>query len=288
MGVILAVFLSGSAEADNLLLTGVQVSPDARRIVITCDAPGAKHQAFIVGTPARLVIDLDSVTLGKVPTKIPVDRGSIREIRVGHAQARTRVVVDFGEQTVPPFKIARVSNLIVVALEQGAAAKPPAASVKPVAAKPRAAEAAPAVKEPIPVPRSTPATPRDSVGVRDNLVVVEFRDPNFPKRTHRMAVEMDFASRAVRTVTLSDSDGSMKRFDVAAPQPQPQASAAENKVNRGPRKNPDIPPPDTFDKPKPVSRSIQEPAASTQRPIPVRAAPFRLEQYRLEAKDTGD
>ena len=103
-----------AAESANI--TSVQVAPDLKQISIKCDGPVGKHSAFVIQKPYRLVLDMESTGLGKIPTKINVGRNPLNEIRLGYANSRARVVMDFGDNPVPSFKVDKQSNGILVSL----------------------------------------------------------------------------------------------------------------------------------------------------------------------------
>ncbi|MGB6066534.1 MAG: AMIN domain-containing protein, partial [Desulfomonilaceae bacterium] len=134
-------------EAANI--TSVQVAPDLKQITITCDRPIGRHSAFVIRQPFRLVVDLESTGLGNIPRRINVARNPLSEIRVGYANSRARVVVDFGEHPVPPFKVYEQNNSLVVCLGIGVAILPVSPARKPAVD----------VRRPMPQPKVTAVGP---------------------------------------------------------------------------------------------------------------------------------
>ncbi|MFC1834526.1 AMIN domain-containing protein [Thermodesulfobacteriota bacterium] len=92
------------------------IKPDHAGKVITIKTKGTvgKHRARVIGEPNRLVIDFEGTQVGKMPPRNNPGRGNINEIRVGHSKGRARVVLDFGNNAVPAFKIERKRDRIRV------------------------------------------------------------------------------------------------------------------------------------------------------------------------------
>ncbi len=139
------------AEAANI--TSVQVAPDLKQITIRCDGPIGRHSAFVIRQPFRLVVDLESTGLGNIPRRISVARNPVSEIRIGYANSRARVVVDFGGHPVPSFKIYKQNNSLVVNLGIGAAmsqaspARKPAVDLRKAPPQPKVTAAGPAARK---------------------------------------------------------------------------------------------------------------------------------------------
>ncbi len=111
---------AGSGE-----VTGVQLEPDQRRIVISTKGIVGKSLAHVIGRPNRLVMDFENMTVGKVPRKISGDKREICEIRVGNHRSRARLVVDFHDNPVPAFQIRPVNNQVFVIFGNSLAAYMP-------------------------------------------------------------------------------------------------------------------------------------------------------------------
>jgi len=215
----LAASWSGAPAAAIPNITGVQVSPDARQIMIKGDGPLGKHSAFVISHPHRLVVDFEAAGLGAVPAKTKIHEGPINEIRMGRVNSRSRVVADFGDNAVPPFKIHLQGNLLVIALGDSpfSAARAGAISTpSPVAAR--------ALNKPRPGARSTKTPPQadknpgmtiKASGIKDSLVFLELADKGNPKRVYRLAISCDLAARQIRNATLSDDSGAVRRFELA-------------------------------------------------------------------------
>jgi len=226
------------AYASNI--TAVQVSPDARQIMIKGDGPLGKHSAFVINQPYRLVVDFDAAGLGPLPRRTKINGNPINEVRLGTVNSRSRVVADFGENPVPPFKIHLRGNLVVIALDDwpsstarvGTAPRPLPSSAKisdKPSARPRLAKASPKAEE------RTGLVIRTS-GTKDSLVYVELADRSDPSRVYRLAIDCDLGARRIRHATLSDKAGTVRRFELAAVNPRQDSQQEESKPIVGPRR----------------------------------------------------
>jgi hypothetical protein len=159
--------------------------------------------------------------------------------------------VDFGDQPVPPFKVYRQDNTIVVALEPGSVGAPrttssraPDSSFRVQTNRPQAVHTHPAVRpgnsSGQAAARSRPAeTPELLVkasGANDDLVFVELADRRDPRRTYRLVVDVDKGASRVRNVTLSDARGNLRRFDVGVRTRPEDGAETPRKPAAGPRK----------------------------------------------------
>ncbi|MFH0826174.1 MAG: AMIN domain-containing protein, partial [Pseudomonadota bacterium] len=104
-------------------VTGVKLDDDGRQIVITVKGTAGTHLARAIGGPNRLVLDLDDVGIGQVPRTVKAGKGGIHEIRFGTYKGKARMVVDYQNNTVPPFEVKREGDTFIVALG-GAASGP--------------------------------------------------------------------------------------------------------------------------------------------------------------------
>jgi AMIN domain len=223
--------------AEQVNITSVQVAPDLKHISIKCDGPVGRHSTFVIQKPYRLVLDLESTGLGKIPAKIHVGRNPVNEIRLGYANSRARIVVDFGENPVPPFKVDKQSNSLLVNLGVKAGAWQPKPAPKPAAklqkdpVQPKAVAQAPATKK---ADSSTVSV--KSAGVADDLVFVELVHKKDPKRTYRLVIDLDVEELQVRQASVSDGQGHLKRFDLSSSQSDNESSSPAVQPRVGPRR----------------------------------------------------
>ncbi|AFM25338.1 AMIN domain-containing protein [Desulfomonile tiedjei] len=220
---LLVVVVVGTAFADPTTLTAVQLSPDLRVLTVTFQGQPGKHSAFVIENPSRLVIDFDETALARITTRVPVHREPVDMIRIGQENGRARVVVDFGNHPVPPFKLDRRHDSVVVHLGSGSIGGRPA---------PPKQQQAQAVKPKPPTAResrlnSPPAKRNDlnvkSAGIAENLIYVEVTDEKDPKRAYRLVFDLDKTDFSVRGATVSDPTGSVRRFHLVSSESTPQA-----------------------------------------------------------------
>jgi len=200
--------------AEEGAITGVTLTRDLNHVVIQHNGRIGNYSTCVLGNPFRLVLDVGSTHLAQIPAKIKVDRSPISEIRLGYANSRSRVVVDFGDNPVPPFTIERGARDITLkmgkrlALGADRGGKPEKHQEKE---SPWAKAAASTV---------APKKPGSAIRVKathvdDNRVVVDVADTRDPSKTYLLAVELDRQDLSVQGATLSDARGIVKRFVLA-------------------------------------------------------------------------
>lgn len=223
--------------AESAYITSVQVAPDLKQISIKCDGPVGKHSAFVIQKPYRLVLDLDATGLGKIPPKISVGGNPLNEIRVGYANSRARVVMDFGDHSVPSFKIDRQNNSLLVSLGPTSGAWQPRPAAKP-AAQLQKAPVQPKAVTPVPTSKKADSSKVSvkTAGVTDDLIFVELASKKDPKRTYRVVIDVDVEALQVRQATVSDPQGHLKRFDLASSKSGNESSSPSIKPSVGPRR----------------------------------------------------
>lgn len=205
-------------EHEGASIIGVQSSHDLKQIKIKFSGKAARPIAYVVERPYRLIMDFQSIGLGNVPAKMTVNRGLIQEIRTGSNSSRARVVVDFGENPVPPFNVSTQNELVILTLNktQQSAEKFKSAPEKSTAA-PRIHSDRPS-SAPAPLDRrSEHPDSRLSVkeaALNDDSIFVELADPKDPTRTYRIVMDLDHDSLQLRTAIFSDPFGNVKRFDM--------------------------------------------------------------------------
>jgi AMIN domain len=237
---LMTVALFGQARAEDRKILGVQVSPDLKRITIKCDGPAGRPSSFIIRHPYRLVLDMQSTALGSIPRKISVDRDPIREIRLGFLNERARVVIDFGDNVVPPFKIENVNNDIVVNLDRGATGAFSKGRHAPVSGST-------AQSGPSKIPEAGRTHPRSHAAriavkhsrVVNNKLYVDLINRNEPKMSYKLAINLDPKAMAPTNATLTDLKGNKRKFKISATtQTVPDAPSNHVKSLVGPRKEP--------------------------------------------------
>ena len=219
-------------------IIGVQPSQDLKQIKIKFSGKATRPVAYIVERPYRLVVDFDSTGVGHVPSKMTINRGLLREIRTGSNSTRARVVLDFGENPVPPFSVLRQSELVVLHIGKNAQ------SVEKPKPSPEKNTAAP--RPPLGRSSEVPSEDRRSenmdshflvkgAGLSQDLIFVELADRKDPKRNYRLVLDFNYDDLQLRTATFSDALGNVKRFDLALntePGKDPMANSASPSTSR--------------------------------------------------------
>jgi type IV pilus assembly protein PilQ len=127
LGCLLVALMCGSAWADSGEITGVTLDAANKRIVIASKGDVGKHSVRVIGHPNRLIMDVDQASLGKVQRRISGGKNDIHEIRVGTYKSSARLVVDFRDMPVPPFKVHREDNQFLISFGSSMAGELPGA-----------------------------------------------------------------------------------------------------------------------------------------------------------------
>lgn len=99
-------------------LTRVKVTPDLRRVIVTCDGQMSAHGTFAIDPPSRLIIDVPGTRLGDVLRKTRYGKGSGLTVEVRETKAGARIVLDFGGASVPEHRIERLGNCLMVLFKE--------------------------------------------------------------------------------------------------------------------------------------------------------------------------
>ncbi len=229
----LLLFANGAVGSATGFLTDVQIAKDQKRIVVRHDGEIGKHAAFVFERPQRLVIDFPSTALGNAPRKINVNGNEIREIRLGQTPSRARLVLDFGSNPVPPFRIQRMDGAVLVTLG-GSGARSEDDPERPAVGPRKALSFATStsVKEAPKKSRTSPLLVKKA-GVEDELVYVELVDKNMSGKTYRLVVDCSLRELVVRHASLSDEAGTLKSFDLAESSAGKRTSQANLSAGKG-------------------------------------------------------
>lgn len=252
--------------ADQGEIKSVQVAQDLSSISIYSQGPIGKHSAFVIDKPYRLVIDFDSATIGNTKARIRVAHPPITEIRLGYHNNRARVVVDFGENPVPPYRIERKEDVVVLTFGRTAALTAGQVQPKPEPAPrkqvPRPPDRTMQTQKPVSPAESesTTAGPQTSAsapevsrsetadndeapilvknaGVKSNLVYVELVNKTDPRISYRLIVDLDLEALKMRSASLSDAKGNIRKFHVTRSETEKLNSTPRgNRFTSGPKR----------------------------------------------------
>ena len=230
----------GESQGANII--GVQPSHDLKQIKIKFSGKAVRPHAYVVERPYRLIMDFKSTRLGHVPAKITLNRGLIREIRTGTHSSLARVVVDFGKNPAPPYKVSGRNDVVILTLgktHQSAEKSKSAAENRVVAPKeaPTKSSSAPAPPDDRKSESANSPFSVKAAGLSDNLIFVELADRKDPTRTYRLVMDFDYDNLQLRTATFSDALGNVKRFDMALNPAPGEAPFVGSKHPSSSRKN---------------------------------------------------
>lgn len=308
-------------ETGNGAISTVRISPDLRQIVVRAEGILGRHSAFAFDKPYRLVVDFESTSLGKVPSRIKLEKPPISEIRLGKLENRARLVIDFGDNPVPSYAIERQDNMAVIALGESVQIKgqnhaeaihdpepkPQKRSVvssKPVPLKKEQSNTTEQVPAPTPIKnvsslpanqnRSNAVQPQQAVKkavLSNDLLLVEFQDPTNPEQTLNLAIDIDLKDHTLKGASLSGVNGEIKRFEISEYTDQNDYSEARRpnaaSPSVGPRKvgasNTVF---DTRPMEKPRNVFNSAPSVTSIQPPESQAFqnPLKMEEFKLQVK----
>ncbi len=135
---LMTIYMGTAWAAPQGEITGAEVDAKENRILIPYKGTVGAHHARVIGTPNRLVIDFDDTRMeGSVPPKIAGGGEPIHEIRLGHFKERARVVVDFGNGAVPPYRISQEKSRVEVRFRSKSSEQQEVSGVSSNAGKPQ-------------------------------------------------------------------------------------------------------------------------------------------------------
>jgi len=270
-------------------ITGAQFSRDGKQISVQSDGPVGRHNAFVLAHPNRLVVDFPENGFKGIPRKIGGVSPGVKEIRLGHFNSRARVVVDFGESPVPPYRIHPEGARVLVVFGKPMAAAPESPRFrKPVlSVKPSAKEQSSGTRE-SPGDKKMPPLSIKSANVVGDLIVLQLSDPKNPQRSCRLVMEVNLDRLQVVRTTLSDAKGNLKSSDVTHERLDSDEAGHQGSVQRGPRKQADI---SDQEMPQPPTFKWGLPEVKRMEPSPKRetaSGTFRFEHWVFQKRpETG-
>jgi hypothetical protein len=274
-------------------ITDVDMTPDGKSVVIKSDAPLGRHRDFVIGGPNRLVVDFDESGLGKVPRRIPLELGNVREIRLGYQGSNARLVVDFGESSVPKYNIRNEGFAVKVILDSKGTLPLPTAT-KPSQTKPRAVSdpqtARSGGRPPTPSTSSSGKTSPAVASVRvvGETVSLEILDGKSSGKSMKVNVEVDMEEARVRKAyVVQHRDAPKPSEKIDKPSSSSGGASAKAGPIRGPRRAVeagvrDEDPQKKFRWGMPEVRSVEPPKPRTQT-----ADPVHLDQIALQPRPEG-
>ena len=288
-------------------ISSVRISPDLRQIEVRGDAVLGRHTAFALDRPHRLVVDFDKTSLGKVPSKIKLEKPPINEIRLDNLEDRARLVIDFGAYPVPPYAIERQDNMAVIALGETPfhGPLPKLENIQDSQSKPQKRHITNLMPDPIKnsaVPPALKASEdslqsqyavKKDIPSNDEILLTDLQGPQNPLQTYHLAVDPDLKDQTFKSVSLSSLNGKVKRSEMSGFTESGQSS--NDRVSQvasgsvGPRK---VGPSNTVHDSQPMGKLVKvfNPLPSNTSSIaptepPIAKNPFKMEGFKLQIKN---
>ncbi|MBI5569225.1 MAG: hypothetical protein HY914_04695 [Desulfomonile tiedjei] len=223
---VLAGILANGAAFGAGNITDVKVSPDLRRVVVSCDGPMSEQGTFTLDPPSRLVIDIPGIGPGDVEAKSGHGPGAGLGVEVSKGRSGARLTLDFRGAAVPEHKIQRLGNCLLVFLKPWTPTRV-ASTPKPAAVRPSARNAlAKAPHQRLQRAVSTVAAGGltvESAEVVNGTIVLKVASKDRPDQTFRINLGIDFdrlgfneaSIRPVRVETASSGAASRATGPVA-------------------------------------------------------------------------
>jgi OmpA-OmpF porin, OOP family len=107
-----AVPAAVSACDSSIRISKIATVPNGFEIV--SDSPLAMPKEITLSGPARLALDLDCAVYGIGSKSLPFNHGGVTVVRIGNYPDKLRIVFDFNQAPVPPYKIVKSNQGIKV------------------------------------------------------------------------------------------------------------------------------------------------------------------------------
>jgi len=101
-----------SACASSIRISKIATVPNGFEIV--SESPLAMPKEITLSSPPRLALDLDCAVYGIGSKALPFNHSSVSVIRTGNYPEKLRVVFDFNQSPVPPYKVVKSGQGIKV------------------------------------------------------------------------------------------------------------------------------------------------------------------------------
>ena len=238
LALIVAGILAHGAAFGAGTITDVKVSPDLRRVVVSCDGPMSERGTFKLEPPSRLVIDMPGIGQGDVEAKSNHGPGAGLGVEISGGTAGARLTLDFRGTAVPEHKIQRLGNCLLVFLKpwrptRGASTAKPAAlrsSPRSVPVKPPRAGVLPAVSTAVAADLTV-----ESAEVANGIIVLKVARKDRPGQTFRINLGIDFDRLGFNEASIRPVRVETASRGPAARAAGPVARASRVEYETGPR-----------------------------------------------------
>jgi hypothetical protein len=194
-------------------ISEITVTPDGKRVAIKSESRMGKHTEQVVGNPSRLIIDVNGTGVSKLPPISGVTNRSAMDIRTAKTASGARVVLDFGRQSVPDYKVLRMDNYLLVFLGQGTASggQDPPSKPERVQTRPKEPQSIPVAVMPrkkLSVDSATEGSGGSdlfiqSAEVKDGLIILKVCGKTDPFTVYRIDLGVDFKQLGFSTARVS-------------------------------------------------------------------------------------
>ncbi len=122
------------------------------QVILMADGAVGGFDAFTLPSPPRIVVDLAGLSSSYPATRLDVEQGDVKKVRVGKHANKVRIVVDL-QSSLVPYSTVRKGDRLIINIGEGAEAMAP--EPEPPVVVPLPSE--PAIEEAPPVPDEIPA-----------------------------------------------------------------------------------------------------------------------------------
>jgi len=92
---------------------------EVTEVTVTADGIIGDYDTFTLDSPPRLVLDLWGLKRVLLKDTVPADASHVKRIRTGIHPKKIRLVLDVAGTKVPPYRIDKLQNELVIALSAG-------------------------------------------------------------------------------------------------------------------------------------------------------------------------
>lgn len=272
--------------SDQPVITGVEIAPDLSHISVRYSGDLGRHSAFVLPNPRRLVVDFEGARVARIPARIGIDRYPVKEVRIGHDNARARLVIDCGDDPVPAFSVERRKDRVVVVL-----GKQVSQSSLHLGKSPEDGISGPFLQKPSSSARSETNKQKapssnllvKSAAMNGDLLVIELAPREKPGKAFRLVVDVDHESMKLRTASLSHQGETPRRYEMRElTSEEAMEFSSVSYASRGPRKNVNSDDPHNPPGLRTKFRWGNPPNSdSTTLPPTLGKIPFRMEKFKL-------
>jgi hypothetical protein len=242
---IALLLITGPAFGSEMLggrLDNVKPSPDGRRVAITFHGNVERPKTLVKRDRSELIIDFENTEMESLPAPIVIDHKPIGEIRLKRVGTGIRVVLDFGDYSVPDYGIKRLGDCYILFLGESELRRKSSTGRARVArrtwrsAKSRSSRSSVKAGWAAEPARSGTRLKIRSARVVDGKIILHVSDMNRPSRTYRIRLGVDLDQAGFTTAEIGRVRKSRKGSTSPTKTFLERLRATRTRSNRGPRK----------------------------------------------------